>query len=103
MFKNYYLFNTKLFWPTFNSFKFCTITHFIKCIENYINPINYNIIYSKLANKYFFKTFYREINKKKYKLQILIHNIYSINIIIMQNFILITKILDRNNTKNSLF
>lgn len=57
--------------------------------------------YSKVIYKYLFKDFYRLTNKKKYKLQILEHNIYYINIIAMQNIILIAKSLI-SNTKKSL-
>ena len=54
--------------------------------------INDNMAHSKVANKYLFKAFYRKINKIKYELEILKHNIRYINIIAMKNMILIAKI-----------
>ena len=37
--------------------------------------------YNKVVYKYFLKVFYRQTNKKEYRLQILKHNIYYTNII----------------------
>lgn len=58
--------------------------------------------YCKTVYKYSLNTFYKRINKKKYELQILEANIYYTNIILMQNIILITKVLVRSTKKKSL-
>ena len=68
------------------------MTHSTKCIKNYKSAINYNTAYSKVAYKYFLKAFYGQINKMKYELQILQHNIRHINVIAMQDAILKAKI-----------
>lgn len=60
------------------------------------------MVYSKIAYKYLFKVFYRKTNKKKYKLQILEHNIRYTNIIAMQNTIFIVKILVGSAKKKKL-
>lgn len=60
------------------------------------------MVHHKIAHKYFFKVFYRRINKKNYKLLILMYNICHINIIAMQNSILMEKVLDRIDKKSSL-
>ena len=48
--------------------------YFVKSIQKYGSAINYNIIYNKIAYKYFLKVFYEQINKKKYESQILKYN-----------------------------
>lgn len=63
---------------------------------------NYNTIYNKAAHKYFLKVFYKQTNKKEYKLQILKHNIHNTNVITMQNIILIAKVLDDSTKKKLL-
>ena len=65
---------------------------FYKCIWDYRSAINYKKAYSATAYEYLLKSFYRRINKKKYKSQILKHNIHYTNVIIMQNVIFIVKI-----------
>ena len=82
-FENYCPINAKLFQPTFNYLKFYTMIHFVKCIQNYGNAINYDTTYSKTAHKYLLKAFHRRTNKKEYKSQILKYNICHINIIAM--------------------
>lgn len=47
--------------------------------------------YSKANYNYNLEIFYRKINKKKYKLQILEHNIHYTKVITMQDNILIVK------------
>lgn len=101
-FENHYSIDTKLFWPTFNHLKFHIITHFVKRIRDYKNVINFDMAYNNTAYQYFVKTFYRRINKKKYKLQNLKHNIYYNNIIVIQNIILMAKVLNESTRKNSL-
>lgn len=49
----------------------------------------------------FFHNFYKKTNKKEYKFQILKHNIYHTNVIIIQDNILIAKILVENVRKKS--
>ena len=53
-------------------------------------------------HKYLFKVFYRKINKKEYKLQILEYNKYHINLIALQNIILIVKVLVKSAKKKKL-
>ena len=60
------------------------------------------MVHSETAHKYLFKTFYRRNNKNKYKSQILKHNICHTNVIIIQNTILMAKVLDGSAKKNSL-
>lgn len=55
---------------------------------------------NKIAYKYIFKIFYRQTNKKKYKLQILIISIYYIKVIVIQDVILIAKIWNESKKKN---
>ena len=57
------------------------MTHFVKCILDHKNAINYNTAYSEIAHKYFFKAFYGRTNEKKYESQILKYNINYTNII----------------------
>ena len=64
--------------------------------------INNNITNSEVVHKYPFKSFYKKNNKKKYKSQILKYNICYINVIVIQNAILIAKILVERNKKRSL-
>lgn len=80
-FENHCPINAKQLQQTFNDLKFYAIIYFVKCIQDYKNIINYNRIYSETAYKYLFKAFDEWINKKKYKLQIFIYNIYHINVI----------------------
>lgn len=61
--------------------------------------MNYNMTNNKTVYNYLSKIIYKKINKKKYKLQILKHNICYINVITIQNAILITKILVKNAKK----
>lgn len=58
VFENYHLIDPKLFQLKFNYPKFYVITYFIQCIWNYDSAVNYNMIYSKTAYKYFLKIFY---------------------------------------------
>ncbi len=102
VFENHYPIEAKLFRPTFNYSKFYAITHFVKCIQDYKSAINYNTTYSEVAHKYLFKAFYEQTNKKKYESQMLKHNICHTNIIVMQNAILMVKVLDARAKKNSL-
>ena len=62
--------------------------------------VNYNIAYSKMAYKYLFKAFYNSTNKKKYKLQIWMHNIWYINIIAMKNVIVSKKTRKKKLSKS---
>lgn len=43
------------------------MTYFVKYIQDYDSAINYDIANSKIVYKYFFKAFYRQINKKEFK------------------------------------
>ena len=101
-FKNHCTIDAKLFRPIFNYPNFYVMTHYIKYIQDYESAINYDIAYSKAAHKYLFKAFYGQINKKKYELQILKHNIRHTNVIIMQDAILMAKILDGNTKKKTI-
>ena len=78
------------------------MTHFVKCIWDYGSAINYDTAYSKIAYQYFFKAFYGQTNKKKYKSQILKHNIRHTNVIAMQDVILMAKLLDKSAKKKQL-
>lgn len=49
--------------------------------------MNYDMVHSEAAHKYFFNAFYRQTNKKKHKLQILNYNICHTNIIVRQDAI----------------
>ena len=99
-FKNHRSINAKLFQPTFNYPKFHAMTYFVKCIQDYRSAINYNTAHSEAAHKYLFKAFYGWTNKKKYKSQILQHNIRHTNIITMQDIILIDKVSIRSAKKS---
>lgn len=48
--------------------------------------------YNKTVRKYLFKAFYKQIHKKKYKLQILPYNIYHSKIFVIQNTIFLVKV-----------
>ncbi len=102
VFENHRPIDAKLFRPTFNYSKFHAMTHFVKCIRDYESAINYNTVHSKAAHKYLLKVFYGQTNKKKYKSQILKHNIRHTNVIAMQDAILMAKVLDGSVKKNSL-
>ena len=58
--------------------------------------------YSEAAHKYLLKAFYRRTNKKKYKSQILEHNIRHTNVIAIQDVILIAKVSVRSAKKKEL-
>ena len=49
--------------------------------------INYNIVHSKAAHKYFLKTFYNKTNKKEYNSQIWQYNVCHTNIIAIKDVI----------------
>lgn len=51
VFDNHYPIEAKLFQPTFNYLKFHAITHFVKCIQDYRNAINYDKAYNEAAHK----------------------------------------------------
>ena len=68
------------------------MTYFVKFNQNYGYIINYNMTPKKKVYKYLFKVFYRQINRKKYELQILQYNIYYNNIPAMQNTLFLAKI-----------
>lgn len=76
--------------------------YFIKCIQDYGKVIQYDIAYSKAVYKYFFKAFYGQINKKKYKSEILKHNICHTKVIAIKDTILIVKVLNKIVKKNKL-
>ena len=95
-FENHYSINVKLFKPTFYYPKFHTMIHFIWCIWGYGSAINYDIVHSETAYKYLLKAFYGRINKKKYKSQILEHNIHYNNVIAIQDALLIAKLSVKN-------
>ena len=101
-FENHRLINIKLFQPTFNYPKFHTMTYFVQCICDYGSKINYDTAHREAAYKHLFKAFYRRINKKKYELQILEHNIRHTNVIAMQNVILIAKLPVKSAKKKEL-
>ena len=67
VFENHCPIDAKLFQPTFNYPKFCAMTHFVKCTQDYGNMIKYNMAHSEAAYKYPLKAFYERLNKKKYK------------------------------------
>ncbi len=94
-FENHCPINAKLFRPTFNYPKFHALTHLVKYIQHY------DTVYNKTAYKYLLKAFYRRINKKAYKLQILKYNIHHTNIIAIQNAIVIAKVQDGNAKKTA--
>ena len=48
--------------------------------------------HNKIVHKYLLKAFYRRINNKKYKSQILKYNICHTNVIAIQDIILIAKV-----------
>lgn len=73
--------------------------YLVNCIWKYRNAINYNIIYNETIYKYPLKAFYDRTNKKKYKREILQHYIYYTNIFIIQNAILIVKIIENIQKK----
>ena len=75
------------------------MTNFVQYILNYRSTINYDKAHNEAVHKYFLKAFYEKINKKKWKLQILKHNICYINVIAMQDFILIVKIPVKSTKK----
>lgn len=83
----------------YNYLKHYIMIYFVQFIWDYKNLLNYNIEYSEIVYKYLLKAFYKGINKKKYKLQILKYNICHTNIIAMQNIILTTKVLNRSVKK----
>lgn len=60
------------------------------------------MVYNKAAYKQFFKVFYKKINKKKYKSQILKHNIRYTKIVAIQDVIPKVKILFENIKKKIL-
>ncbi len=93
-FENHRLIDAKLFQPTFNYLKFSAMTYFVKYIQDYGSAINYDMAHSEIAFKYLLKAFYRQSNKKEYESQILKHNICHTNIIVMQDAILMAKVLD---------
>ncbi len=62
--------DSKLCWPIFNYPKFHAISHFVQCIRDYCNVVNYNTAHNKAAHKYLLKAFYNRTNKKEYNSQI---------------------------------
>lgn len=50
--------------------------------------------------KYFLKAFYNKTNKKKYKLQISLNNVYYTNIIAMKDVINTKKVREKKRFKN---
>ena len=69
-FKYHLLIDSKLCQLTFNYPKFHAISHFGHCIWDDGSAINYNTTHNEAVHKYFLKTFYNKINKKKYDSQI---------------------------------
>ena len=90
-FEHQQLIDFKICQPTFNYPNFYALSHFIQCIWDYSNVVNYDTAYSKAAYKYLFKTFYNQTNKKGYNLQIWQYNVCHINIIVIKNVIIIEK------------
>ena len=78
------------------------MTYFFQCICDYRSGINYDTEHSEVARKYLFKVFYGRTNKKKYKLQILKHNIRHTNVIAIQDAILIANVLVGSVKKKNL-
>lgn len=64
--------------------------------------INYNTVNGETAYKYLFETLHGQINKKKFKLQILKCSICYNNSIAIYDAILITKVLNASAIKNQL-
>lgn len=60
--------------------------------------VNDDTAYSKLAYKYFLKTFYNKINKKRYNSQIWQHNTWHTNIMVIKNDIILME-KGRNNKR----
>lgn len=89
--KNHMPIDSKLSRPTFNYPKFNAMRYFVLWIWDYSSDVNYDTAHSKIAYKYFFKTFYNKINKKKYDLQIRQHNVNNTNIIAVKDVIIIEK------------
>ena len=56
--------------PTFNYSEFDVINHFVQCIWDYGNAVNYNTSHNKVVHKYLLKAFYNRTNKKEYNSQI---------------------------------
>lgn len=91
-FKYYQPINFQLYSPIFNYLKFYINSHFIQYIQNYSSIVHNNIVYKKVAHKYFLKVLDNKIDKKEYNLQIWQHNVYYINIITMKNLIILEKV-----------
>ncbi len=90
-FENYWSIDPKLNQPVFYYSKIYIISHVIHYIWNYGSVANYNITYSKAANKYLLKAFYNKTNKKEYHLQIQPRNVCHTNIIAMKDMILVAE------------
>ena len=56
--------DAKLCRPTFNYAKFHATSHFVQCIWDYGNTVNYDTAHSEAAHKYLLKAFYNRTNKK---------------------------------------
>ena len=79
--------DAKLCRPTFNYLKFHATSHFVQCIRDYGNAVNYDTAHSEAAHKFFFKAFYNKTNKKEYNVQIWQHNIRHTNVIAMKDMV----------------
>ncbi len=78
------------------------MTYFVKCIWDYGSMINYDTAHSETAHKYLLQTFYGQTNKKEYESQILKYNICYTNVIVIQDAILIAKVLDESARRKQL-
>ena len=101
-FEQHWHIDSKLCQPIFNYLKFHAINHFVQSIRDYNSAVNYDTAYSETAHKYFLKTFYNKINKKKYKSQIWHHNMHYTNIITMKDVIILQKAREKKNCQKVL-
>lgn len=102
VFKYYQPINLKLYQPTFYYLKFHAISHFVQYIQDYNSAVSYNILYNKIANKYFLKAFQNKINKKEYNLQIWQHNVSYTNIIVIKDMIILKRIREKKEILKSI-
>ncbi len=87
------------FWhdENFNYFKFHVISHYMNFIQRYEDADDFNTFYIKIAHKFLIKDYYDFTNKwKNFQMQILHHNTWWVNMLIMKNIILHDLIMFRS-------
>ena len=73
----------------FNYFKFHVISHYMNFIRRYEDADYFDTSYMKIAHKFLIKDYYDLTNKRKnFQMQILHHNTWWVNMLIMRNIIL---------------